>query len=313
MPIDFASIATVALLAGGHVSDGGGLAEAHIAYSYLALDKFSQICQTKSDCAINPDEVSFLKNLTAVTAQERRLINPIFKSEKADPGFFLVRGVEQTYKATTQINQPIYFNVDRIYKTDGNGTATVLPLPTLIGVVAKAFSAHAPTSKLSDDQINQLCDRLGTINWKNLIETHAPTNLFAPAMGAVMYAEKRSDQGLFDLYLSDFSSAFNYSESFRKDVESAVLSTKTDNIISSIFLQGRWTDQAFHGDRIDMKYVVKFQTTVRSQDLSTHFYDCSDSLSTLLVAKNRQDQQSPYYLDPKSTAWSKANCTEREE
>lgn len=298
---------------GGHVSDGGGLAEAHIAYSYLALDKFASRCIAKDDCATTATQKEFLKKLSEETATERHAKTPIFKSEKAEPGFFIINGVEQIFKTEPKLGEEIYFNLDKIYTKDASQNSVALPLPALISIVTKAFVSHAAGSREITAEIADLTDRLAAQNWKNLSEIYAPQNLFAKNMGAVVYVEKSASSAFLDLHLSDLTDAFDYSSSFHSNLRDALQLSQTDKILSSTLSQGRWVSQAYHGDYVDMDFTVKHFLKIRRSDNTVTSFSCRNTLYVKLNRVDRQKLDSDYRLDQKTTQWRKPVCTAREE
>lgn len=109
----------------GRVGNGSGEAERNIVFAMSVLNEtLLHLQNTKSVFTVSELEIinNIAKNLGP---KEVRLRQINFKSEKKDPGFFLIDGNIKIAKTWTEKGAPIYFNTDLLYKV--NHTGEIIP------------------------------------------------------------------------------------------------------------------------------------------------------------------------------------------
>lgn len=110
----------------GHGVGGGGIAENNILYVFSELESFIDLCLHTSDCNLNANEILWLKGIKKSLPAERKNEKLIqFRSEKLEPGFFVVEGQVRIAKTGYEVGNPIFFNVDLLYS--GNKENGFLP------------------------------------------------------------------------------------------------------------------------------------------------------------------------------------------
>ena len=269
---------------GSNTGTGGGLAEAHIAYSYLTLDKFAQHCKASATCVTSAEEAAYLDELAAQTRDERKSVKPKFKAEKDDPGFFIVNGVEQAFRADTVLGSEIWFNLDKIYVTEAAGVVRSLPMRDLFELAANVFAVHVPGT-LPVDVRTGLLHRLAGIQGQNLIESNAESVGFASKFGAVGYIERETAGQIFSVVVSDHTAVFDQSAAILAGVTSAfdAAGRGPQVIKKSRILQSTWTRPAYHATSIDASLDLKGLIETEAQDGAHLMYRCSMSYAVTFV------------------------------
>lgn len=227
---------------GGAVSNGGGIAEAHIAYAFATLDRLTDVCAANRDCAQTDSQIHALTAIVEATKEERVAHRPAFKAEHEDPGFFVVDGIEQEFRTEPQIGATLYYNLDKIYVSTGRPNEIVSrSLNELIALTLRSFAAHVP-HELSDDELLGLSLRLGKHNVANIFEAHFLSMDFLDR-GGVAYAEKSSRNGLPSVLISNYDEVYNLSPRFHKAWTRALIRNGENLTFESTRItQLRWSE-----------------------------------------------------------------------
>lgn len=116
------------VLAGNGVG-GGGIAENNILYAFLNIESYLNVCLSTKACDLTNDEHNLLKSIHHSMPTELKVKDLIvFKSEKKDPGFFIIEGQVRVAKTGYSVGSPIYINVDLLYPTE----VLTIPQPSQI-------------------------------------------------------------------------------------------------------------------------------------------------------------------------------------
>ena len=304
-PVDFQRDADRDSGGGANVGTGGGLAEAHIAYSYLSLDKFIQLCKSNAACVTSTEEASYLDELAAGTRDERKSIMPKFKAEKDDPGFFMADGVEQAFRTERTVGSEVWFNLDKIYVTEAAGVVKALPMKELLVMTASALAVHVPGA-LPADVRAALFKRLADESNQNLMETHSNWVANAEKFGAVGYVERTADGRLFSVAVSDFTSAFDQTGTVLEGLQNIFNSAGHGPVVikKSRILQASWSVPVFHFQTIDASFSLKSLIETDAQDGSHGIYRCQMSFKGVFNEQPSENFLHLYFLDTEASHWT---------
>ncbi len=290
---------------GSNTGTGGGLAEAHIAYSYISLDKFIQLCKSSAACVTSPAEASYLDELAAGTRDERKNVTPRFKAEKDDPEFFVVGGVEQALRTDAAVGSEIWFNLDKIYVTDASNVVKALPMKELLVMVTTALSIHVPGSLPADAKL-ALFKRLADVSGQNLMEAHSNWVSHADKFGAIGYVERTVEGRLFSVAVSDYTSAFDQTSAVLEGLQNIFNSAGHGPVVikKSRVLQASWSVPAFHFQTIDATFSLKSLIETDAQDGSHLIYRCQMSFGAIFNQQPGESVSREYLLDLEASHWT---------
>ena len=292
---------------GSNVGNGGGLAEAHIAYIFLSLDEFTQLCKSMPACGGTAEEIQYLDELVNQTRDERALVKPRFKSSKDDPGFFLVNGVERSFRTEGAPGSEIWFNLDKIYVTDSSDVVKALPMTDLFQIALSAFAVHVPGSLTAETREN-LFRRLAQIPNGRLLESHSPWVGHARQFGAVAYVERVSQEQVFNVAVSDHTAAFDQNDPIRQALRSAILPLVGNSfeVRKSRALQVAWQTPIFSFNQIRTSLLINSVIETESMNGVRGSYRCQFTLSALFYS-TEDGIDRIYYLDTQQSRWD-ATC-----
>ncbi len=292
---------------GSNTGTGGGLAEARIAYSYIALDKFIQLCKASASCVTNQAEASYLDELASQTKEERKSVKPRFKSEKEDPGFFVDDGIEKPFRAEPRFRSDVWFNLDMIYVPGPSNIVKALPMKDLLALVATAFAIHVPGT-LPESQKASLFKRLAEVPSQSLLEVHANAVGWQPEFGAVGYVERLAEGRLFTVAVSDYQSAFEQTEIMTGILNAALSSGEAGDVTvkKSRLLQATWTNPDYESEVITSDLVLKAQIEILAQDGTSVSRRCQLSFAARFDRSPVEGSRA-YLLNTEVSHWT-ATC-----
>lgn len=93
---------------GDVMGNGGGLAEQNIMYAYRNIKSFIDICLDSNDCRLEKNEKVILQKIKNNMAREYRGGQIVFKSERDEPGTFILDGEPKIAKTWLYIEAPIF-------------------------------------------------------------------------------------------------------------------------------------------------------------------------------------------------------------
>ena len=132
------------LLAGDSVG-GGGIAENNILYAYQNLDKLSNLCLQSNFCQLTDKEKGILVKVLSSYPKEKLTEKQIeFRSEKTEPGFFLIDGQVRMAKTGYVIGSTIYFNIDLLYSNEKHGVSYIraIDIPQAVSMLVHEMGHH---------------------------------------------------------------------------------------------------------------------------------------------------------------------------
>lgn len=138
------SISNPAFAAGGdRIDNGGGLAEKNVLLAYSNLDRYVQTCLNIEGCRLTESERDLLGQIVAALPSEQATTEQvIFKSERANPGFFRIRGEMKMAKTGSAVGSPIYVNLDLLYTRNALGVYEPLSLVDAVAMLVHEFGHH---------------------------------------------------------------------------------------------------------------------------------------------------------------------------
>lgn len=103
---------------GDEVRNGGGLAEQYLAFALENLSVAIDLCLAKEDCASEAEGRTILQKIKSNLPQEKSARIIKFDSETKNPGFFTIDGVIKMAITGNKVGDPIYYNLDLLYKNN---------------------------------------------------------------------------------------------------------------------------------------------------------------------------------------------------
>lgn len=106
------------------VRNGEGPAERNITFVYERLEKYIDTCLASPSCLheSKTEPTAFrdilVKIRSALPAEKLNREQLVFKSEKLNPGFFIIDGYEKIAITGDKVGDNIYINLDKIYSRD---------------------------------------------------------------------------------------------------------------------------------------------------------------------------------------------------
>lgn len=158
-------------LGGDDVGNGGGLAEKNFLIAAQNLESYSQLCLSLDACRLDMTEREVLAAIVYSMPQQRLGKSQIqFRSEKQEPGFFILNGEPKVAKTGSRVGDPIYINTDMIYAKNGFGTIEALSIPDALAILLHEYGHHV--SRLSHSELDLLGVKV-SLFLKNRIQ-HTP-------------------------------------------------------------------------------------------------------------------------------------------
>lgn len=114
----FSFLFTTALIAksGDEVRNGGGLAENFLTHAFNNMNQSIELCLSQKECAEQNNGRSTLMLIKNSLAKELAQ-NPLkFSNDRLKPGYFNVDGYTRLAVTGDNIGDPIYYNLDLLYK-----------------------------------------------------------------------------------------------------------------------------------------------------------------------------------------------------
>ena len=128
---------------GDVVGNGIGLAERRFRYVFENLEGFIGLCLSANMCRLSPQETDLALKIMKAMPIERGHKRPIqFKSEKKNPGFFLIDGQIKAAKTGLQIGSPIYINSDMTVRTTFYGQKEAMDEPEVLAILIHELGHH---------------------------------------------------------------------------------------------------------------------------------------------------------------------------
>lgn len=130
-------------LGGDDVGNGGGLAEKNFVIAAQNLEVYSQLCISLPACRLDENERAVLWAIIQSMPQQRANKAQLqFRSERAQPGFFILQGQPKVAKTGSRVGDPIYINVDLIYMQNGFGGIEAISIPDALAVLIHEYGHH---------------------------------------------------------------------------------------------------------------------------------------------------------------------------
>lgn len=127
---------------GDVMGNGGGLAEQNIVYAYRNINSFIDICMDSRDCRLTDEERIILGKIKANMASEYQRGQVVFKSERQEPGTFILMGEPKIAKTWLHVGAPIYVNKDLLYQTNTAGKIVPLALSQAVALLIHELGHH---------------------------------------------------------------------------------------------------------------------------------------------------------------------------
>lgn len=135
-------------LASDVVRNGEGPAERNITFVYERLEKYIDTCLASHSCLHETiaEPTAFRDILTKIRAalptEKLNREQLVFKSEKLNPGFFIIDGYEKIAITGDKVGDNIYINLDKIYSRDIRKKERHLSLIDSIQLLIHEFGHH---------------------------------------------------------------------------------------------------------------------------------------------------------------------------
>ncbi len=135
--------AATPLWAGDHAGNGGGIAEGYLALAFNSLERYIELCLAAESCQITPTERVILQEIRSSHSLERAMKDPlIFKSERHDPGTFLIDGLVRIAKTANNVGEPIFINQDLLYTIGPMGAVVPLTYASAVTLLIHELGHH---------------------------------------------------------------------------------------------------------------------------------------------------------------------------
>lgn len=126
------------------VRNGGGISEQNILFAFSNLDDFISVCLESNSCIKEGRDRDLLTKIVKSLDEEVSLNSQLiqFKSEKKNPGFFIIDGVERVAITGDNIGDTIYFNTDLLYKAETNSINKSISTAAAIQILIHELGHH---------------------------------------------------------------------------------------------------------------------------------------------------------------------------
>lgn len=101
---------------GDEVRNGGGLAENYLIFALKNLGRSIDFCLTRPSCAQKAEDRDLLLKIKTTLPEEISKNVLKFSSEAKDPGLFIIDGVVRLAVTGSHVGDPIYYNLDLLYR-----------------------------------------------------------------------------------------------------------------------------------------------------------------------------------------------------
>lgn len=153
------------LFAGGEAHNGGGAGEQNLTVAFLKLQVSIALCLTHSQCNLNKKERALLQEIERTLKNGKELVDQlVFKSEKQEPGFFVIDGVVKSARTGDDVGDPIYVNTDHLYTESKSGVLRPKNVVDDMGLLVFELAHHHGIRKGADElkAMDILCAKLTT-------------------------------------------------------------------------------------------------------------------------------------------------------
>lgn len=148
-PIPFHGIALMLLasnaFAGGgdYAGNGAGAAESTLAFAHRNLGTYAKLCLDSAECGLNPSERDLLTMIYDSLPLEYENPYPlIFKSERLEPGFFIIDGQLKVARTGLSIGSPIFLNIDLLYQRTPTGEIVPITAESAVAILIHELGHH---------------------------------------------------------------------------------------------------------------------------------------------------------------------------
>lgn len=138
----FFAVAHPSALAGNSSGGGAGFSEKNLVFAMQNLESYIDLCLASASCRIDATQTAWLKEIkTSLKEEGPAETQVIFRSEKEEPGFFLLDGAVRVAKTGGAVGDPIYVNRDLLYRTV-NGIVAGMTLPQASALLIHELGHH---------------------------------------------------------------------------------------------------------------------------------------------------------------------------
>ncbi|EQC43835.1 hypothetical protein [Bacteriovorax sp. Seq25_V] len=123
------------------VRNGGGISEQNIIFAFEKLPEFLNICLSQNTCVTNESEVNLIESIVQSYNNEGKN-NIVFKSERKNPGFFVIDGLEKIAITGNRVGDIIYVNTDLLYKKDKNEMTKFFQVSQAVQLLVHELGHH---------------------------------------------------------------------------------------------------------------------------------------------------------------------------
>ncbi len=150
------TLSAPALAGGDEAGNGGGIAEQNFVLAYSQLAATVRLTLDSPANGLTEDERRLLDAIFASLPAESASGSQLrFKSERREPGFFIIDGSLKIARTGSQVGSAIYVNIDLLYRNSADGGLEPLGLETATAVLVHELGHHHGVSD------HAALDRLG--------------------------------------------------------------------------------------------------------------------------------------------------------
>lgn len=147
----------------GDGAHGGGLGEKNLVFAFFSLEQNISDCLNSTICRMDNNETQLLRKILETLNSKRETISQlVFKSEKAEPGFFVLFGQVKSAKTGSAIGSKIYINTDHLYRLNATGFTSPITVMEGVTLLVHELSHHHGVGDESEElrKIDILCAKL---------------------------------------------------------------------------------------------------------------------------------------------------------
>jgi hypothetical protein len=153
------------LFANGEAHNGGGVGEQNLTVAFLKLRVSIALCLTHSECDLSKKEKKLLKDIERTLKNGEALVEQIvLKSEKQEPGFFVIDRVVKSARTGDDVGDPIYINTDHLYTESKSGVLRPKSIVDDMGLLVHELAHHHGIRNGANElkDLDILCAKLTT-------------------------------------------------------------------------------------------------------------------------------------------------------
>lgn len=238
---------------GSLIGNGAGLVEQNVTYTYIALPRAINSClHLPGVCTITVKDAQLLtriRNLAEATpaATQGRIQ---FVAESKQPGFFET-GLGQAHrlaKTGTTAQDPIYWNTDQMYQSDGHPAVDV---PALIAIWIHELGHQV--GELDHQYLDRLGASVRTVLINQLFELKYQSDYGQIKVVALNYLGATAKA---DLYVSDDVTVLRLSNQLDKQAKCA---NSQDSVLGWSLSNGHWSAHLQKADAKSQDYKLPFK------------------------------------------------------